>query len=74
MLASKVRTKIAEARTDGRLMAGPDGFNYSTTRMVNKYLAGKKQLAYGAPRDVFPVDLIDLERPAAAAADEKAAI
>ena len=25
-------------------MANSDGFNYSTTRMVNKYLAGKKQV------------------------------
>ncbi|GBF89211.1 cytosolic phosphoglucose isomerase [Raphidocelis subcapitata] len=71
VLASKLRTKIAEARTNSRFMAGSDGLNYSTTRMVNKYLAGKRQLVYDTPKDVFPVDLLNPEKPAA---DEKAAI
>ena len=38
-----MRTKINEARTGARFMAASDGFNYSTTRLINKYLAGKKQ-------------------------------
>jgi glucose-6-phosphate isomerase len=44
VLASKVRTKINEARNNNRFIAGSDGFNYSTTRMINKYLAGKEQV------------------------------
>ncbi|KIZ06944.1 glucose-6-phosphate isomerase [Monoraphidium neglectum] len=64
VLASKVRTKINEARNNNRFIAGSDGFNYSTTRMINKYLAGKEQLLYADPRDVFPVDLIDAEKAA----------
>jgi hypothetical protein len=47
VLASKVRTKINEARNNNRFMANSDGFNYSTTRMINKYLAGKKQVRPG---------------------------
>jgi glucose-6-phosphate isomerase len=64
VLASKVRTKINEARTGARFMASSDGFNYSTTRLINKYLAGKKQLLYPEARDVFPVDLIDPDKAA----------
>ena len=47
VLASKVRTKINEARNNNRFMANSDGFNYSTTRMINKYLSGKKQVCGG---------------------------
>ena len=61
VLASKVRTKINEARNNNRFIANSDGFNYSTTRIINKYLAGKKQLLYAEPRDVSPVDLMEHE-------------
>ncbi len=40
-----MRTKINEARNNNRFMAPSDGFNYSTTRMINKYLSGKKQVS-----------------------------
>ena len=40
-LAGKVRTKVNQARTGGRLVTPADGFNASTTRLLNKYLSGK---------------------------------
>jgi glucose-6-phosphate isomerase len=61
VLASKVRQAMYEARTKHRFMNNSDGFNYSTTRLLNKYLAGKTQLLYPEPRDEFPVDLISHE-------------
>ena len=61
MLASKVRQAMFEARNKHRFMNNSDGFNYSTTRLLNKYLAGKTQLLYPEPRDEFPVDLISHE-------------
>lgn len=59
VLASKVRSKMNEARNKHRFINDSDGFNYSTQRLINKYLAGKTQLLYPEPRDVFPVELLD---------------
>lgn len=59
VLASKVRTAMNGARTRSRKIQPSDGFNYSTTRMINKYLEGKTQLLYPEPRDVFPVEIAD---------------
>ena len=44
VLASKVRTAMNQARTKSRVILPSDGFNYSTSRMINKYLEGKTQL------------------------------
>ena len=44
MLATKVRSAMNKARTKSRVILPADGFNYSTTRMMNKYLEGKTQL------------------------------
>lgn len=41
VLATRVRGKISEARGAGRSVAATDGFNYSTTRALNKFLGGK---------------------------------
>eukprot|EP00983_Pelagomonas_calceolata_P025826 809104-Pelagomonas_calceolata.AAC.8 len=35
-----------QSRTKSRTVAITDGFNYSTTRMMNKYLEGKTQMLY----------------------------
>ena len=40
-------------------MSPSDGFNPSTTSMLNRYLAGKAKLIYPEPKDVFPCDLIE---------------
>ena len=48
-------------RTKQRKVVPSDGFNHSTQRLMNKYLAGKAQLLYPEPADVFPCDLIDAE-------------
>ena len=59
VLASKVRSSMNEKRTKGEMMSDSDGFNPSTTAMLNRYLEGKAQLKYDQPEDVFPCDLID---------------
>ena len=59
VLASKVRTSMNQKRTKGEKMSDKDGFNPSTTAMLNRYLEGKAQLKYAEPEDVFPCDLID---------------
>ena len=59
VLASKVRSSMNEKRTKGEKMSEADGFNPSTTAMLNRYLEGKAQLKYAEPEDVFPCDLID---------------
>lgn len=41
--AVQVRTTMNSARTRDRKVLPGDGFNYSTTRMINKYLEGKTQ-------------------------------
>ena len=61
VLASKCRSKMNSARTQSRLIETSDGFNFSTTRLLNRYLKGKTFLQYPEPRDVFPCDLIDSE-------------
>lgn len=58
VLASKVRTTMNVARTKNRHALSTDGFNYSTTRMINKYLEGKSSLLYPEGHDTFPVDLL----------------
>ena len=58
VLATKVRTTMAEARTRMRKVDVTDGYNPSTRKMINRYLGGKAQLLYPEPRDVFPCDLI----------------
>ena len=59
VLASQVRTSMNEKRTKGEKVSEADGFNPSTTAMLNRYLEGKAQLKYADPEDVFPCDLID---------------
>jgi glucose-6-phosphate isomerase len=59
VLASQVRASMNEKRTKGEKVAEADGFNPSTTAMLNRYLEGKAQLKYAEPEDVFPCDLID---------------
>ncbi|KAG2483453.1 hypothetical protein HYH03_017707 [Edaphochlamys debaryana] len=58
VLASKVRTVMNSARTRDRKVLPGDGFNYSTTRMINRYLEGKTQLMYPKGHDVFPIDIL----------------
>jgi glucose-6-phosphate isomerase len=59
VLASRVRTSMNAKRTKGETMTPADGFNPSTTALLNRYLAGKAALIYPEPKDVFPCDLID---------------
>lgn len=58
VLATRVRHSMSEARTKNRPMDVTDGYNPSTRKMINRYLAGKTQQLYPEPRDVFPCDLI----------------
>ncbi len=44
VLASKVRTIMNQSRTKSKVILPSDGINYSTARMINKYLEGKTQL------------------------------
>lgn len=39
-------------------VAPSDGFNYSTAKMINRYLEGKTQILYPEGHDVFPKELI----------------
>lgn len=57
----QVRQTVNTCRTKHRLVEPFDGYNYSTRLLLNKYLAGKAQLNYPEPKDVFPCDLIDSE-------------
>lgn len=57
ILATKVRSAMNQTRTKSRVILPSDGFNYSTTRMINKYLEGKTQLLYPEGHDTFPLDL-----------------
>ncbi|OUS46467.1 cytosolic phosphoglucose isomerase [Ostreococcus tauri] len=59
VLASRVRATMNDKRTKGETMSGGEGYNPSTTRLLNRYLAGKAKLIYPEPKDVFPCDLID---------------
>ncbi|GIL43028.1 hypothetical protein Vafri_837 [Volvox africanus] len=58
VLASKVRNVMNAVRTRDRKVLPQDGFNYSTTRMMNKYLEGKTQILYPEGHDVFPIDML----------------
>ncbi len=58
VLAGRVRETMGEARNKGRLVDVADGYNPSTRKMINRYLAGKAKLVYDTPRDVFPCTLI----------------
>jgi hypothetical protein len=66
-LASKVRVSMNDCRTSG---AKINGFNYSTTKLMQRYLDGKTQLSYPEPRDYFPVNIIEAEGIEHAANDE----
>jgi glucose-6-phosphate isomerase len=54
-LASRVRTQMNSSRTKA---AHVEGFNFSTTYLLNRYLKGKTQLLYPEPHDVFPSDIL----------------
>ena len=54
-LAGQVRTQMNAARTQSKAV---EGFNPSTTALLNRYLQGKTQLLYPEPHDVFPSDII----------------
>ena len=60
VLATKVRAKVQEARAAGRpLSAAADGFNGSTARLLNRFLAADKTAAPapGATAPNFPPGL-----------------
>ncbi|CAL5218666.1 g372 [Coccomyxa viridis] len=61
VLASKVRAEMNMCRTQDRKVGPSDGFNHSTTKLLNRYLDGKARLLYPEPEDVFPCDLIDAD-------------
>lgn len=46
------------ARTRDRKVLPQDAFNYSTTRMINKYLEGKTHILYPEGHAVFPIDML----------------
>ncbi len=46
VLASRVRSTIHTCRTRNSVLLPSDGFNYATTRLINKYLEGKYQTPY----------------------------
>lgn len=58
VLASSVRSTINRCRTMNKRVAPSDGFNYSTAKMINRYLEGKTQILYPEGHDVFPKELI----------------
>lgn len=49
ILASRIRQTMNSCRTKHHDVSRSDGYNYSTTRMLNRYLEGKAQLLY--PRE-----------------------
>ncbi|XP_024536787.1 glucose-6-phosphate isomerase, cytosolic [Selaginella moellendorffii] len=55
VLASRVRTQMNASRTKGKPV---QGFNHSTTTLLNRYLKGKTQLLYPEPQDVFPSNIL----------------
>ncbi|CAK0773032.1 hypothetical protein CVIRNUC_004023 [Coccomyxa viridis] len=61
VLAAKVRSEMNMCRTQDRKVGPSDGFNHSTTKLLNRYLEGKARLLYPEPEDVFPCDLIDAD-------------
>jgi glucose-6-phosphate isomerase len=63
VLASRVRTTVNQCRTKGRYVNSTDGYNPSTTKLLNRYLEGKHELKYDKPKDVFPSSLIHETSP-----------
>jgi len=59
VLASKIRQTMNSCRTKQHRVSRNDGYNYSTTKILNHYLRGKAQLTYPKPFTVFPNNLID---------------
>eukprot|EP00246_Nothoceros_aenigmaticus_P015530 TRINITY_DN6514_c0_g1_i2.p1 TRINITY_DN6514_c0_g1~~TRINITY_DN6514_c0_g1_i2.p1 ORF type:complete len:587 (-),score=89.23 TRINITY_DN6514_c0_g1_i2:218-1978(-) len=53
-LASKVRTQMSASRSKGKLV---DGFNYSTTTLLNRYLKAKSSVR-NPPLDIFPSSIL----------------
>ena len=66
-LAGKVRVQMNECRTNSSAIKG---FNYSTTKLMQRYLDGKTQLTYPEPRDYFPVNILEAEGIEHSANDE----
>jgi len=58
VLAGKVRASVNQCRTENKRVQPQDGFNYSTQKMINRYLSGKTNVLYPKGHDVFPADLI----------------
>jgi glucose-6-phosphate isomerase len=50
VLASRVRQMINQSRNKHRFVNNSDGFNYSTTRLLNKYLQVRVCCCYCAVR------------------------
>jgi hypothetical protein len=44
------------ARAQGQPVTG---FNYSTQKLIARYLDGKTTLSYPEPVDIFPVNILD---------------
>lgn len=63
VLANNVRETMRNTRTLNAKVDPKDGYNFSTTRLINKYLEGKSNLVYPEPRDVFPVDILRPKTP-----------
>lgn len=55
VLATKVRNTLNTARGGKRGVVASDGFNYSTTRLMNKYLQTQGD---AGDKDVFPASLL----------------
>jgi glucose-6-phosphate isomerase len=54
VLASKVRTSMNQKRTKGEKLTEADGFNPSTTSLINRYLEGKVGAAVPVKHPVDP--------------------
>ena len=57
VLANRVRGAVAAARAEGRPLGGGDGFNGSTVRLLNRFLAEPVATPEGG-KDVFPPALV----------------
>jgi hypothetical protein len=65
VLATRVRHSMSEARTKNRPMDVTDGYNPSTRKMINRYLAGKTVrllVSEGLERSCLPLRLTSLAR------------
>jgi hypothetical protein len=55
VLANQVRSKVQEARAEGRPVTQADGFNGSTVRLLNRFLAvGTQPPPPGGPHHFPP--------------------